>query len=133
MKQHGIGQFLLSGRHKDRKYPDAVFQVQALGKSRTIALEYEREQKSASRYRSILAQYAGVTNLSMILFAVERPAIQKAIERAKQYVGQNEVTNKLAFVTSKDWQRSPLDAPIEVPSGRTSFRQMCAIPATAAA
>lgn len=133
MKTLGIGEFLLGEKDHDRKYPDAVFKMNALGKERTVALEYEREQKSSSRYRTMLTQYAGVTNLSLILVIFERSAIKKAIENAKKYVGRNEVLNKLAFVAAEDWQRNPLDAEIEMPSGRTTLRKMCANKNSAAA
>ena len=126
LKTYGIKDYLLSEKDHDRKYPDAVFKFKPFGKERTVAVEYEREQKSASRYRTMLTQYAAVTNLDLVLFIVERPAIKKAIEGAKKYISQNSISEKLAFVSADDWQKSPLDAVIEMPSGETKIQKMCA-------
>ena len=125
LKTYGIKDYLLSEKDHDRKYPDAVFKFKPFGKERTVAVEYEREQKSGSRYQTMLTQYAAVTNLDLVLFIVERSAIKKAIEGAKKYLGQNAVSEKLAFVTSDEWQKSPLDAVIEMPFGEYKISKMC--------
>jgi len=38
-------------RESDKKYPDAAFKILINGSLRTVALEYEKERKSISRYR----------------------------------------------------------------------------------
>jgi len=125
LKTYGIKEFLLSEKDNDQKYPDAVFKMIAYGKQRTAAIEYERERKSLSRYKSILWQYAGVTNISMVLFICENDGIRKAIESAKKYLGQTSLLDRLAFVSADDWQRSPANAPICLASREITLREIC--------
>ncbi len=125
MKTYGVKQFLLSNKDHDQKYPDAVFKMTAFGGTRIVAVEYERERKSSSRYKNILFQYANLTQLSMVLFIVENSGIRKAIEGAMKHLGQTVLMDKLAFVDAEDWKKSPLTAPIHLKSGAVKLGEIC--------
>lgn len=125
MKRDGVKDFLVSERDGDLKYPDAVFEIHAYGKSRTVAFEYERQRKSFSRYKGILWQYSGLTNLSMVIFAYEKAAIKTTIEAAMKYLGGTTLTDRLAFVDAEEWKRTPENADIFLRSGKIKLADIC--------
>jgi hypothetical protein len=125
LKTYGVRDFLLNEKDQDKKYPDAVCKMEALGGKRTVAIEYEKERKSSGRYKSILFQYAKITNLSMVLFIVESVGTRTAIEGAMKHLGQTALVDKLAVVNAEDWQRSPLHASISLKSGIVKLGEIC--------
>ena len=125
LKTYGAKEFLLSNKDNDQKYPDAVFRMFALGSARTVAVEYEKERKSSARYMSALWQYSRLTNLSMVLFICETPAIQKTIEGCMKHLGQTNLLDRLAFVSADDWKQSPLDAVICLRNHKVKLREFC--------
>jgi hypothetical protein len=125
LKTYGVRDFLLSDQDREPKYPDAVFKMEAFGGKRTVAIEYEKERKSHGRYKSILFQYARITNLSMALFIVEEKGIRSAVEKAMKSLGETALVDKLAFVNSENWQKSPLTAPISLKSGVVKLCEIC--------
>ena len=125
MKRDGVKNYLVSNRDGDLKYPDAVFEIHAFGKLRTVALEYERERKSLSRYKNILWQYSGLTNISMVVFVYQRKNIKTTIEAAMKYLGQTALTDRLAFVDAEEWKQSPHHAPITLKTGEIKLAVAC--------
>ena len=125
LKTYGVKDFMLSNKDHDQKYPDAVFKMSAFKKPRTVALEYERERKSLSRYKNILWQYSELTNISVVLFICENLGTQKIIESAMKYLGQTSLMDRLSFASAEEWQKSALDAPIQMKSGTVTFRKIC--------
>jgi len=90
-----------------------------------VALEYERERKSFSRYKNILWQYSGLTNVSMVLFAYQKKNIKSTIEAAMKYLGQTALSDRLAFVDAEDWKQSPAHAPITLKTGVIKLAVAC--------
>ncbi|MBS1963075.1 MAG: hypothetical protein JST04_12745 [Bdellovibrionales bacterium] len=125
LKTYGMKDFKLGEQDRDPKYPDAVFRINAFGGMRTVAVEYERERKSSSRYRNIVFQYAGLTHLSMILYIVENDGIRSAVESALKHLGTTALHDKMAFVSAEDWQKSPLTAAIKLKSGDVKLGEIC--------
>jgi hypothetical protein len=125
LKSYGTKEFLLSDQDHDKKYPDAVFRIEVLGEKRTVAIEYERNRKSSSRYKSILFQYASITNLSMVLYIVEEEVTKKAIQGAMKHLGQTALLSKLAFVDAEEWRTSPLTALIWLPRQKVKLGEIC--------
>ena len=125
MKRDGVKHFLVSNRDGELKYPDAVFVIHAFGKVRTVALEYERIRKSYSRYKSILWQYSGLTNVSMVLFAYQTKNIKTTIEAAMKYMGNTPLVDRLAFVDAEEWKRSPEHAEITLKTGTIKLAVAC--------
>lgn len=125
LKTYGIKDYLLSEKDHDQKYPDAIFKMYAYGGERTVAVEYERERKSTTRYKSILWQYSSLSNLSMVLYVCENIGTQKIIEGALKYLGQTALKDKLAFVSADEWKKSASDAVIQLSSQRIKLREIC--------
>ena len=117
LKRDGVKEYLITTNEDTQKYPDAVLKIDAFGKQRVVAFEYERTRKAMSRYRAILWQYASFTNVSMVLFVCEQTNIKTTIESAMKYLGQTALTDRLAFADAADWKRDPARAPIQL--GRT--------------
>lgn len=126
LKRDGVKEYLISTKEDMLKYPDIVFKIQAFGKQRVVAFEYERERKAMSRYRSILWQYASLTNVSMVLFVCEKQNIKTTIEAAMKYLGQTALTERLAFADAGDWKNDPAMAPIQLGSSVIKLAKICA-------
>jgi hypothetical protein len=125
LKRDGVKEYLISTKEDMLKYPDAVLKINAFGKQRVVALEYERERKAMSRYRSILWQYASLTNVSMVLFVYETKNIKTTIEAAMKYLGQTALIERLAFADAADWKRDPAMAPIQLGSSVIELAKVC--------
>ena len=125
LKTYGIKDFLLSNKDHDQKYPDAIFKMTAYGELRTAAIEYEREQKSSSRYKNILWQYTQLTNLSVVLYICENTAIQKAVERAMKHLGQTELVDRMGYVEADEWRNDPASASIKLKSRTVKLKEIC--------
>ncbi len=95
------------------------------GKPCTIAIEYERTGKTISRYRSILWQYNGIKNVTMVLYIVENETIKKRIKNALKFQGNTQILERLAFIDADDWKSDPLNSGIELRSKVTSFEKLC--------
>ena len=117
LKRDGVKEYLVSNNDQTLKYPDAVLKINAFGKERTVAFEYERERKALSHYKAILWQYAGLTNLSMVLFVYERPNTKTTIQAAMRHLGQTALTDRLAFADAAEWKIDPITASIQLKSG----------------
>lgn len=117
--------FMIRGKDREIKYPDAVFKVLIDGKERTIALEYERTGKTTTRYRSILFQYNGLSSLDMILYVVENDEIKNRIIRAMKYVGGVRLQTRLAFVDAHDWLQDPAMATISIAGRYLKLADIC--------
>jgi hypothetical protein len=125
MKRDGVKDYLVSNRDGELKYPDAVFEINAFGKLRTVAFEYERVRKSFSRYKAILWQYSGLTNVSMVVFAYQNKNIKTTIEAAMKHLGQTSLSDRLAFVDAEEWKRSPEHAEIQLKTGSIKLAIAC--------
>jgi hypothetical protein len=125
MKRDDAKTYLVSNRDGELKYPDSVFEIHAFGKPRTIALEYERERKAMSRYKAILRQYSGLTNISMVLFVYQQRSIKTTIEAAMKSLGQTSLRERLAFVDAEEWRRSPENAPITLGGTEMKLGAIC--------
>lgn len=110
-----------------RKYPDAIFQAFMGGEFRHTALEYERTGKSSTRYRSILWSYDKLRVFSLILFIVEEESIKKRIKKAIRHLGVYSILERVGYMNARDWRENPLEAPIEIYNGTTSFRKLSLI------
>lgn len=117
--------FMIRGKDREIKYPDAVFKVVLDGKERTIALEYERTGKTYGRYKSILWQYNGLSSLDMILYVVENDEIKKRIIRAMKHVGGLRLQTRLAFVDAQDWFKDPSLATIQIAGRSLKLADVC--------
>lgn len=107
------------------KYPDAIFKVVAFESVMKVALEYERQRKASSRYKAILQSYAGMSDLSMVLFVCQESSIQKTIQGCLKQFGQSSLERRLAFASIEDWKKSPLSTPITIRSGTIRFGEVC--------
>ena len=125
MKRDGVKDYLVSNRDGELKYPDAVFEINAFGENRTVAFEYERVRKSFSRYKSILWQYSGLTNVSMVLFAYQKKNIKTTIEAAMKHLGHTSLIDRLAFVDAEEWKRCPEHAEIILNTGTIKLAVAC--------
>jgi hypothetical protein len=126
LKRDGAKEYLVSSRQDGEfKYPDAVFEIHAFGKLRTVALEYERERKSLSRYKNILWQYSGLTNVSMVLFVYQKPSIKTTIEAAMSYLGDTGLSDRLAFADAEDWKCKTDHAEITLKTGKIKLAVAC--------
>lgn len=118
--------YALQKREQVTKYPDALLRVQAFGKPMLMALEYERQRKAASRYQAVLRAYAGMNDLSMILFICQNVTIQKTIERALKPFAQTALAGRVAFADAEEWISSPLKAALSIRSGTIRLGEVCA-------
>jgi hypothetical protein len=89
------------------KYPDAILHIQVGNRFYAIAVEYERTQKSQSRYGQIVSAYAGMKKIDAVIWIVKTPAIKNMItEQIKQvYYPLNE--RPMAFLTEESWKFQP--------------------------
>jgi hypothetical protein len=125
LKTYGLKDYLLSEVDHKLNYPDAITNIVAFNEDQTVAIEYEKERKSLSRYKSTLYQYAKLPDVSMVLFVCQNPGIVSAINSAMKHLGQTELTDRLAFVDADEWLRSPADARIYLDSGPIKLRETC--------
>lgn len=117
--------YMISNIDGDMKFPDAIFKVKLAVGMRTIAIEYERRGKSETRYRTILWNYSNLSSISLVVFICEDDQIERRILRALKNIGNTDLINRFATVSSLDWKSSPLDAPIKLLRGTITFRQVC--------
>ena len=118
-------EFQLNENVRDQKYPDAILKINAFGKDRTIALEYERTQKSSVRYKDILWLYSSKSDLGMVLFICEGTAIEKTIVGRMKYLAIAELYNRVALVQAEEWKNDPLNAPIRYGGKVITLNQIC--------
>lgn len=125
LKMKNQKEFITSNKDGELKYPDAIFKINESGEIKTVALEYERSGKSLTRYKSILWNYAGLSNISLILFVCEDEQITRRIENAFLHLKQPELFDRLATVRAIDWRTSPLTAPIKMNRGTVALKDVC--------
>jgi hypothetical protein len=125
LKTYGIKDFLLSEVDHKLNYPDAITNIFAFNEDLTVAIEYEKERKALSRYKSTLYQYAKLPDVSMVLFICQNPGIESAIKSAMKHLGQTELSDRLAFVDAEEWLASPADARVYIDSGPIKLRENC--------
>lgn len=119
--------YALNKRDQVTKYPDALLHIQAFGKPMLVAFEYERQRKAASRYQVMFRAYAGMSDLSMILFVCQNVTIRKAIERALKPFVQTPLAGRVAFADAEEWISAPLRAGISIRSGTIQLGDVCSV------
>lgn len=125
LKSLQLKEYMVQNKDGEFKYPDAIFKIMIQGKLRTVALEYERTGKSFARYRSILWQYNGINNISMILYIVENQVIKSRIKKSLKFLGNAGLLERIAFMDADKWKADPARAEIELKSKLTSFENLC--------
>jgi hypothetical protein len=93
----------------------------------TTALEYEATRKAHSRYKAILRAYAGMSDLSMVLFVCRNEAIQNAVESCLKSLEGTQLARRVAFVDAEAWVDDPARAPIKIRSGTIRLGEVCAV------
>ena len=101
------------------KYPDAIMFLNFPNRSFQCALEYERSDKSLSRYRDILRRYGVLNDLQLILFVCETQVIKRRIKRQLVHLNNPSLSKRVALVLACDWTSNPMTAPLE--NGLRSF------------
>ena len=118
-------EYQLSRDVRNKKYPDAIFKVQALGKERVFAVEYERTRKSSLRYKDILWLYGRSDSVGMVIFVCENKFIREAIEGRLRYLNMANLFDRVALAQSADWHRDPATAPLQVGSSTITLGEIC--------
>lgn len=121
MRQH---QLTTSARSEDQRYPDAIFELNVLGKKRIVALEYERTGKSSQRYRDKLWAYSHSNSLWVVIFVCESDVVKSMIKRQLYFLRSPELSSKVAFVDKKQWLNDPADALINLENQTFSLRSL---------
>jgi hypothetical protein len=121
MRQHQITTWT---RAEDQRYPDAIFELNVLGKKRMVALEYERTRKSPRRYRDKLWAYSHSNSFWVVIFVCESEAIKSMIKRQLYFLRCPELSGKVAFVDKKQWLAGPADASVNLESQTFSIRTL---------
>lgn len=121
MRQH---QLPTSGRSEDQRYPDAIFELNVLGRKKIAALEYERTRKSPQRYRDKLWAYSHSSSFWVVIFVCESDAIKSMIKRQLYFLRSPELSRKVAFVDKKQWLAEPADALIHLDNQTFSIRSL---------
>ncbi len=120
--------YLLSNKDGNTKYPDAIFKIKLPDGLRTIAIEYERNGKSESRYRSILCNYSNLTTISLVIFICEEDRYARILKRALKNMGKFDLLkDRLATTDTKNWRNSPLEAPLEMSRGGFTLKNFCQV------
>ncbi|HXH75403.1 MAG TPA: hypothetical protein VNJ08_10590 [Bacteriovoracaceae bacterium] len=85
------------------KFPDALVRL-SIG---SVALEYERTQKSKKRYREILNAYSDMENIKAVIWIVKDEWISGAIknEIKASYYPLNK--RPIGFLMEKTWKEAP--------------------------
>ncbi len=117
--------YQLTRKDGDQKFPDALFDVFLHNQKKTVAIEYERNGKSQTRYRSILWNYAGLGQISLILFICENKTIQRRIEETFLYLKMPELLDRLATTSAVEWKKSPMEAPLKMNRGIIRLKDVC--------
>lgn len=114
-------------RRKDgeQKFPDALFEVSLQGQQKTVAIEYERNGKSQSRYRSILWNYAGLGEISLVLFICENKTIERKIKDTFLHLKMPELLDRIATTSASEWNKSPMEAPLKMSRGVIRLIDVC--------
>ncbi len=117
--------YQLSRDLRNQKYPDAIFNVRALGKNRQLALEYERTPKGMQRYKNILWLYSRSDATGLVIFICENKFIRNAIEGRLKYLNIPSLWDRVALAMAADWRDSPLTAPLTIGTKTITLEQIC--------
>jgi hypothetical protein len=113
MKNENSASFRLEVKQGGFKYPDAVFKLQGNLSAPIVALEYERTAKTNHRYIKAIRSYSEAYDFAYIFFIVENDAIEKAIQRAMNYIGDGRLNSRIGFVKIENWETNPLSANLQ--------------------
>lgn len=127
LKARGDGKFILNGTPEGLKYPDAIFKMTVQGGERLCAFEYERQEKSIMRYRTILRRYAVFDSLWMILIVCGNSGVHRRITNQIAALRDPFLMNRVGIVDIESWQKSPSMATILLGTRRFSMAQLCAL------
>lgn len=116
-----------SSKYQFSKYPDAAFKILVNDSPKNVALEYERQRKSPERYRDILWLYAGMENLSLIIFICETQVIMDCLKRQIKRIGDPELGSRIALVSAKNWLTGPLSAPLQMSTETYLLKNICEV------
>jgi len=120
------GTFILKGSLDGLKYPDAIFTMIVQGSERLCAFEYERQEKSIARYRTILRRYAVLDSLWMIVIVCGTSGVQRRIKNQMAALRDPSLMNRVGLVDVESWQKSPSTATILLGTKKFSMAQLCA-------
>ena len=89
------------------KYPDAIIQIEIGNRFFSIAVEYERTQKSSKRYGHVLKAYAGMKRIDAVIWIVKTPAIKNMIGSQIKQVYYPLKERPIAFLKEETWKLNP--------------------------
>lgn len=124
LKSQNFKEYLLENVDGKVKYPDAILKILNRGEINTVAIEYERTGKTTSRYRSILWQYNGLEDISLVIYVVEDLATKRRIKSALSYLGNVSLVDKIAFMDAQDWKNDPLKSNLEMPNEMSNLENI---------
>jgi hypothetical protein len=88
------------------KYPDALLYLTGDLRTKPTAVECELTQKSERRYSQIMSAYAGMKEISQVIFITNGPAVPGAIKRAMtaNYYPSDQIP--VFFVSADIWRKN---------------------------
>jgi hypothetical protein len=89
------------------KYPDVIIHVQIGNRFFALAIEYERTQKSKSRYGQVLSAYAGMKKIDAVIWIIKTPAIKNMIVAQVKQVYYPLKERPMAFLMEETWKLHP--------------------------
>lgn len=107
------------------RYPDSVVKVKIKNETRVLAIEYERTQKSLSRYFQILSAYASMTDISLVVFICNSPENMNIISHAISRLGNQTVNRKTAVCLAKEWRAVPQLAELKMIDRTFNLKSIC--------
>lgn len=105
LKAMGQGTFKTESANGSLKYPDALFHLRSSETSKKFAVECELTQKSSKRYGQIMGAYAGMKDLSGVLYVAKNQTIIDSIRRAMSENFYPAKAGPVVFTSVDEWKR----------------------------
>lgn len=127
MKKSQMREFVLNRDPKDKKYPDAIFEIQVQNGLWKMALEYERTRKAAPRYKDVLWLYSRMTEIKLVIFVCGSAVIENTLAGQMKRLNLPKLYGRVAFVQEKEWRQDPMHANLRLENQSFSLKDFSQI------
>lgn len=99
---------------RQTKIPDATLLTNIKGQQRTIAIEYERTQKTAWRIKETLRAYSGFTQFPLVIVICDDEVIRQSYLKSLKQMNDSNLNKRIGFAIVDGWILKPEQQPIQM-------------------
>ncbi len=99
---------------RQMKIPDATLLANIKGQQRTIAIEYERTQKTAWRIKETLRAYSGFTQFPLVIVICDDEVIRQSYLKSLRQMNDSNLNKRIGFAMVDGWILKPEQQPIQM-------------------